>query len=64
MRDMAGNVAEWTLSDGQEGMAIVMGGSFVDDAAWAVQSGARQLAAPDATESWLGFRCVTVPFLW
>ena len=62
--DMAGNVAEWTLSDGQEGMAIVKGGSFVDDAA-AVQSGARQLAAPTATEPWLGFRCVTVPFsLW
>lgn len=62
--DFAGNVAEWTLSDAQDGSAIVKGGSFLDDAT-TLQSGARQLVDARDAQPWLGFRCVMTPFsLW
>jgi formylglycine-generating enzyme required for sulfatase activity len=73
--DMAGNVAEWTLSlfkpypydpaDGREdpkaaGDRVVRGGS------WAQPQGTtstyeRQAAAPDAVSNTLGFRCAATP---
>lgn len=58
--DMAGNVAEWTLTDA-DGMAVVKGGSFADDRD-ALTGGVRGLEAADVARPWLGFRCVLTPF--
>jgi formylglycine-generating enzyme required for sulfatase activity len=58
LRDMAGNVAEWTgsPSGASETTMIVKGGSFLDSADdLAVYRAA--LVPPDMATAWLGFRC-------
>jgi formylglycine-generating enzyme required for sulfatase activity len=58
--DMAGNVAEWTvtlvpIAEGGE-MAVVKGGSFAQHASQLVVGAVRQLA-PDEASPQIGFRC-------
>ena len=60
LRDMAGNVAEWTATvapDGEDSY-VVKGGSFQDEPV-ALQTTAQQSAPRDAVEPWLGFRCAS-----
>lgn len=60
LRDMAGNVAEWTATvspDGEDSY-VVKGGSFQDEPV-ALQTTAQQNAPRDAVEPWLGFRCAS-----
>ncbi|MFN8487696.1 MAG: SUMF1/EgtB/PvdO family nonheme iron enzyme [Caldilineaceae bacterium] len=60
LRDMAGNVAEWTATvapDGEDSY-VVKGGSFRDDPA-TLQTTAQQSAPRDLVAPWLGFRCAS-----
>jgi formylglycine-generating enzyme len=52
--DLAGNVAEWSISAGG---AEVRGGSFADGAASALRAWQRRALPPDTRASRIGFRC-------
>jgi formylglycine-generating enzyme required for sulfatase activity len=56
VRDLAGNVAEWTDSVGSGKTHVVRGGAF-DQLADAVRDAPRSLAEEGATRANLGFRC-------
>jgi iron(II)-dependent oxidoreductase len=58
LRDMAGNVAEWTSSGGDAGELgmLVKGGSFLDGADQ-LSVFAVRIVDPEQGHDWLGFRC-------
>jgi formylglycine-generating enzyme required for sulfatase activity len=58
--DMAGNVWEWTSSDGDEGCKVVQGGSWENDAD-SVHVTVYGDTVPDERDNNLGFRCAKTP---
>ncbi len=59
--DMAGNVAEWTTTEGDDGQVVVKGGSYFSDEN-DLKTSARRLASPDEPATDIGIRLVlTLP---
>jgi formylglycine-generating enzyme required for sulfatase activity len=58
--DMAGNVWEWTKSDGPHGTKITKGGSFLCAREYChrYRPSAKQPVTPDTSTEHIGFRCV------
>lgn len=56
VHDLAGNVAEWVI--GNDGNAVVKGGSYVSNVASELRYWWRARVDPNAREPWVGVRCV------
>ncbi len=57
VHDLAGNVAEWVDTDGQDGKGIVRGGSYDTDLATELRTWVRREVPPETRDARIGFRC-------
>ena len=62
VHDLAGNVAEWTVSpDARQGFADVLGGSFRDAEAASLRGWNRRTVPAETRDPAIGLRCVYTP---